>query len=184
MDVKTTSENENSKAILVTFYWDKTAKDLRAKHMMHCVYVGISSMDPRGRMKWSSKRLIGFLPICDVNVLHIPDNVTASAFHKQNQVFKRRLYQLALKIMFEPICYHQHRGFPLKKLGGEVINAVPRVIHCSGDIPEGKFFVCITSFFITYICMTYVNVCIPYVNLCIPYVNLCNPYVSHMYQLI
>lgn len=152
--------------------------------MMHCVYVGISSMDPRGRMKWSSKRLIGFLPICDVNVLHIPDNVTASAFHKQNQVFKRRLYQLALKIMFEPICYHQHRGFPLKKLGGEVINAVPRVIHCSGDIPEGKFFVCITSFSITYICMTYVNVCIPYVNLCIPYVNLCNPYVSHMYQLI
>lgn len=32
LDVKTTSENENSKAILVNFYWDKTAKDLRAKH--------------------------------------------------------------------------------------------------------------------------------------------------------
>ena len=137
-DVKVTSENDESKVVLVTYYWDGTGKDNRNKHMMDNVYMGVSSVNAQTRQKWSSKRLIAILPHSEVNVLNIPDNVTAHAWNEEVKQFRRQLYQYALRWMLEPVCYHQHWGFDFKQLDdGPIINVVPRVWNLSADIPEG-----------------------------------------------
>ena len=139
-DVIESSGVEEAKVVLVTLYWDKTAKDARHKHMMHGIYMGIASMDPNGRTKWSAKRHIGMLPIPEVNVMNIPGHVSAHAWHEEVVEFKRQLYQFALKWLLESLCYHQHYGFPFKRVvTGEVVHVVPRAFNLAGDIPEGSF---------------------------------------------
>ena len=143
-DAKETSENQESKVVLVTFYWDKTGKDNRNKHQMHNIFLGIASMDPNGRTKWSARRHLGMLPIPEINVLNIPDNISAHAWHEEVKLFERHLYQFALKWLFESLCYHQHYGFPFKRIDGadgkkgDTFNLVPRVYNLAGDIPEGS----------------------------------------------
>ena len=74
-----------------------------------------------------------------INVLIIPDNVTAHAWNEEVKQFRRQLYQYALRWMLEPVCYHQHYwGFDFKQLDdGPIINVVPRAWNLSADIPEG-----------------------------------------------
>lgn len=135
-DVKATV-SEDAETLLIVVYWDKTSKDIRGKFQMHAVYVTVAQITPRLRNKWMSKRHIGFLPIPILNTFTYVAGVSSNQLTESVKLFGRKLYQLSLRYMLEPLAYFQHQGLDFQPFEGEMFRLVPRLFHFTGDIPEG-----------------------------------------------